>query len=323
MNASHKLYRSLFKEKQKCFFRGLASMSQTILSGDKAQKTSLKVIIPVACYSAYHKPTSKFIEKESKRGNARTDIFVNGHNFKQDHDYLREVFSQFGDVMFVDLPKANDSHRSYKHAFIKFYSEESCAKALKARKVKIGPDNYLYIKSRGVPVRERTYEIANLSQNISVQQLHKHFSNYSEVEIINLNFDDSYLKTSLHSAIIVLREKMDDILKFRHQIDGLPLFLSKCAVPEERRKNKGKSILIEGPLKDVTRSKVISHFKSFGRIDGFNHFPGKLFESMAEIQFPSQKIAHNVAKDTNHQIDDSLFKVRALGYFYRDNLYIK
>lgn len=323
MNSSQKFLRTFFRENhhQKCFLRGLLSISQVSLSNQTTQNTCLKKFIPASSYSSFHKPYSKIVEREEKRGNVKTDIFINGRDFKCDHDYLRDIFAQFGDVMVVDIPKSTVANNKYKHAFIKFYSEESCAKALKAKKIKIGPNNYLYIKGRSVPIKERSYMISNLTQNINVQQLHEYFRKHGEVEIINLCFTESYLSTSSHGAVMVLREKLDDILTLRHQIDGLPLLITKCLSTEHTRKNKGRSIIIEGPLKDVTRSQIISHYKKFGRIDGLDYLPGRLAGSLAEIKFQTQQIAYAVAKDATHQIENSLFKARALGYHYRDDLY--
>jgi len=304
-------------EQGKLVLGRLNSISRlTALNLKKDSNGTVKSFSPnlVAFYS-----TRPRREQQNDSDLTNDTIFVTGYRAGFDYDHLRELFSQFGDVRQIDMPSASKSKdKTYQHAFIKFYDQESCTKAVRAKKLLSKSGHQLLIKGRSIPVTNRTYMVSNLPSDITVTRLFDHFSNHCEVEKIDLS-----LKTgSSQSGFVVFRKEHDDIINIKHEIGGKILTLVKDD-REMARKSLCQTVFLEGNLDGISKKDLLAYFSEFGKIEDVYIVPEKdpqKAKSMARVRFTNQKSAASVDVKETHQVCGTRLNSRLLGYFYSDDI---
>ena len=104
--------------------------------------------------------------KESNKDNKKNKescngIFINGIPYETTEDELRELFSPYGDIEIIKLPKYQDSGRNIGYCHIYYSSSESASKALELDNYTIGK-RYL-----SVSLANKNYEELNKSEKIN------------------------------------------------------------------------------------------------------------------------------------------------------------
>ena len=104
--------------------------------------------------------------KKSNRDNKKNKescngIFINGIPYETTEDELRELFSPYGDIEIIKLPKYQDSGRNIGYCHIYYSSSESASKALELDNYTIGK-RYL-----SVSLANKNYEELNKSEKIN------------------------------------------------------------------------------------------------------------------------------------------------------------
>lgn len=114
----------------------------------------------------------KNIEKKNKKKNKENNnkkklnrtcngIFINGIPYETTEDELRELFSPYGDIELIKLPKYQDSGRNIGYGHIYYSSPESASKALEL-------DNYTMGKRYiNVSLANKNSEQLNKSEKIN------------------------------------------------------------------------------------------------------------------------------------------------------------
>ena len=112
---------------------------------------------------------SKYKDKEKKNKQSNNPkhkqvcngIFINGIPYETTEDELRELFSPYGDIEIIKLPKYQDSGRNIGYCHIYYSTPESASKALEL-------DNYTIGKRYiNVCLANKNYEELNKSEKIN------------------------------------------------------------------------------------------------------------------------------------------------------------
>jgi len=109
------------------------------------------------------KKKNKKKEKDNKKKENKScnGIFINGIPYEATEDELREIFSPYGEIELIKLPKYQDSGRNIGYAHIYYSSPESASKALEL-------DNYTMGKRYlNVSLANKSSEQLNKSEKIN------------------------------------------------------------------------------------------------------------------------------------------------------------
>lgn len=84
------------------------------------------------------KKSKKKTEKKQPKKESCNGIFINGIPYETTEDELRELFSKYGTIEIIKLPKYQDSGRNIGYCHIYYTSTESASKALEMDNYTIG-----------------------------------------------------------------------------------------------------------------------------------------------------------------------------------------
>lgn len=254
-------------------------------------------------------------------------IFVGGYNFDHTKSVLEGIFSQFGEVVEVLVPKQNyyDEHpsrpESYRFAFINFKNNESVSKALEAKSLMTPQGNEIEIKqrselSKGETEKKRTIVLKNLPSDFTVQKCVESFG--SNLDLVNVVFDSMVTEHEKSFAFLVFKD-VPDLSDVESTAKALAddIFTEPFRVsgkPQPRRRNR--KVYVENIPLDLSMKKLDDYFTNFGEVTYSKLFDLKegALERTAIFEFASVDNAIETANQMIHVLNGSNLIVRSLGW---------
>lgn len=273
--------------------------------------------------SPVHQQTAKTYTKDRS-------IFVGGYNFDHNQSVLTKLFSQFGEVTDITIPRLQiynqvpSSAENYRFAFIEFNNKESALKALQAGSVTSEKGIQVDIKPRSELTKkekeqQRTFVLKNLPENITVLKCMELFKSVGNLEMVNIVFNSMIQKyEGTTFAFLVFKEipeisTLESISKtISDQVTVEPMKNVRKLQPRTRN----KKIFVEQLPFEITVDRLAEHFNSFGEVSFTKVFDAKKGNGArsAIVEFKSEKEATRAAQETLHQLDGNDVTVRSLGW---------
>jgi len=265
--------------------------------------------------------------RKSRTLTKNNSIFIGGYNFDHTRDVLEGIFSRFGEVVDVLVPRLNiynqhpSTPESYRFAFINFKDSESVAKALEVKSLMTPQGNEIEIKqrsdlSKGEVEKKRTIVLKNLPNNFTVQKCVESFG--SNLDLVNIVFDTMVKEHEKSFAFLVFKNvpnlsdvesatkaMADDVLIEPFRVSGKP---------QPRRRNR--KVYVEKIPLDLSVEQLEEYFTKFGEVTYSKLFDLKegALERTAVFEFASANHAIETANDTMHDLNGSNLIVRSLGW---------
>jgi len=265
--------------------------------------------------------------RKSRTLTKNNSIFIGGYNFDHTRDVLEGIFSRFGEVVDVLVPRLNiynqhpSTPESYRFAFINFKDSESVAKALEVKSLMTPQGNEIEIKqrsdlSKGEVEKKRTIVLKNLPNNFTVQKCVESFG--SNLDLVNIVFDTMVKEHEKSFAFLVFKNvpnlsdvesatkaMADDVLIEPFRVSGKP---------QPRRRNR--KVYVEKIPLDLSVEQLEEYFTKFGEVTYSKLFDLKegALERTAVFEFASANHAIETANEAMHDLNGSNLIVRSLGW---------
>jgi len=257
-------------------------------------------------------------------------IYISGHGFNHDIDYLHSLFSTFGDVQEVKVPKGNqysqeeDSDR-FKFGFVTFSDVAGFKRCIAAGSITT-PDNIVINvavgRGHGAKVSEegRVLHVHKLADEITVEQVYKHFSQFAEVEVVNLvlaNYTSQRVREKEdredreNYAFVMFKEGFDikTLIEYKHAILGnfIKVVLPKPNIPPQS-KSRCRVVHLSGLKARTTVHDLKAFFSEFGFVEQarlFTQGPNETPSGHAIVRFKYKKDALLVAETQFYQLHEN------------------
>lgn len=132
-------------------------------------------------------------------------IFIMGLPYETTEEDLKNIFSKFGEIIKIKLPKYQNTNKNVGHCYIYFNNEQSAIKSLELDGRKIGKrymeislskpiTNHFKDKNSidpdDVPLDCKTAFVKNLNYNITEQEVDEKFKTCGEINSIRFVYDN-------------------------------------------------------------------------------------------------------------------------------------
>lgn len=259
-------------------------------------------------------------------------VFVGGYNFDHREMSLREMFSQFGPVIEVSVPKMRLYNQTvvdsstYRFAFVRFKDEESAKRALEANSITTDSGRLIEIKEKYKEnkrelLAKRTVVVKNLPDDFTVQKCIHFFSEAGSLQVVNIVFNNLIQRPNEKSFVFLVYQQAPDMTRIKSILGSI----SDDVVLEEFKtlgkqppRNRSKKVFIEGVPADLPMDALINHFKKFGDITY-----SKLFDlredsasqqRTAVIEYEKNSSAISSSEESQQIVNGATLTVRCLGW---------
>jgi len=261
-------------------------------------------------------------------------VFVGGYNFNHREMSLREIFSQFGPVIEVSVPKmrlynqtAVDSS-TYRFAFVRFKDEASAKRALEASSITTDSGHLIEIKEKYKEnkkelLAKRTVVVKNLPDDFTVQKCIHFFGEAGKLQVVNIVFNNLIQRPNEKSFVFLVYQHAPDMTRIKSILgsisDDLVLEDFKISGKQPPR-NRSKKVFIEGVPTDLPMDALINHFKKYGGITYSKLFDLREEEDTvseqrtAVIEYEENSSAMSSSEDLQQIVDGATLTVRCLGW---------
>ena len=145
------------------------------------------------------------LDEEKIFDNTLYGIFIMGLPYETTETELKNIFSKYGDIIKIKLPKYQNTNKNVGHCYIYFNNEQSAIKSLELNRRKIGkrymeislskPITNHYKEKKDidpddVPLDCKTAFVKNLNYNITEQEVDEKFKTCGEINAIRFVYDN-------------------------------------------------------------------------------------------------------------------------------------
>ena len=260
-------------------------------------------------------------------------VFVGGYNFNHREMSLREIFSQFGPVIEVSVPKmrlynqtAVDSS-TYRFAFVRFKDEASAKRALEANSITTDRGHLIEIKEKYKEnkkelLAKRTIVVKNLPDDFTVQKCIHFFGEAGKLQVVNIVFNNLIQRPNEKSFVFLVYQHAPDMTRIKSILgsisDDVVLEDFKISSKQPPR-NRSKKVFIEGVPTDLPMDALINHFKKFGGITYSKLFDLREEDTIssqrtAVIEYEENSSAMSSSEELQQIVDGATLTVRCLGW---------
>ena len=151
--------------------------------------------------------TKNIIELNEEKifDNTLYGIFIMGLPYETTEIELKNIFSKYGDIIKIKLPKYQNTNKNVGHCYIYFNNEQSAIKSLELNRRKIGkrymeislskPITNHYKEKKDidpddVPLDCKTAFVKNLNYNTTEQEVDEKFKTCGEINAIRFVYDN-------------------------------------------------------------------------------------------------------------------------------------
>ena len=148
-------------------------------------------------------------EKEKEKGKTMNKtlygIFIMGLPYEVTEVELKNIFSRYGEIIKIKLPKYQNTNKNVGHCYIYYNNEQSAIKSLELNKRKLGK-RYMEISLSkpitnhfkdnnsidpdDVPLDCKTAFVKNLNYNITEEEVNEKFKNCGQINAIRFVYDN-------------------------------------------------------------------------------------------------------------------------------------
>lgn len=265
-------------------------------------------------------------------------VFVGGYNFDHSETALRNVFSRFGPVMEVSVPKMRLYNRTavdtdtYRFAFVRFRDQESVKRALEANNVQAENGGLIDIKERNSSENKqdllvkKSLVVKNLPDDFTVQKCIQHFGDAGDLRVVNIVFNNLMQRPNEKSFVFLVYESAPDVTLIESALAAIPpgdlVVEAFKASAKQPPLNRSKKVFLEGIGGGLPMDALVNHFKKYGSITY-----SKLFDKVTDqnsnnvdkrtavIEYEDSKSAMDASEEMEHAIEGfSPITVRSLGW---------
>ena len=145
------------------------------------------------------------LNEEKIFDNTLYGIFIMGLPYETTEIELKNIFSKYGDIIKIKLPKYQNTNKNVGHCYIYFNNEQSAIKSLELNRRKIGkrymeislskPITNHYKEKKDidpddVPLDCKTAFVKNLNYNTTEQEVDEKFKTCGEINAIRFVYDN-------------------------------------------------------------------------------------------------------------------------------------
>jgi len=259
-------------------------------------------------------------------------VFVGGYNFDHREMSLREIFSQFGPVIEVSVPKMRLYNQTavesstYRFAFVRFKDEQSAKRALEANSITTDSGHLIEIKEKFKEnktelLSKRTVVVKNLPDDFTVQKCIHSFSEAGSLQVVNIVFNNLIQRPNEKSFVFLVYQHAPDMTRIKSILGSISndvVLEDFKASGKQPPRNRSKKVFIEGVPANLPMDALINHFKKFGGITY-----SKLFDSRedsvsqqrtAVIEYEENGSAMSSSEESQQIVDGATLTVRCLGW---------
>ena len=260
-------------------------------------------------------------------------VFVGGYNFNHREMSLREIFSQFGPVIEVSVPKMRLYNQTavdssiYRFAFVRFKDEASAKRALEANSITTDRGHLIEIKEKYKEnkkelLAKRTIVVKNLPDDFTVQKCIHFFGEAGKLQVVNIVFNNLIQRPNEKSFVFLVYQHAPDMTRIKSILgsisDDVVLEDFKISSKQPPR-NRSKKVFIEGVPTDLPMDALINHFKKFGGITYSKLFDLREEDTIssqrtAVIEYEENSSAMSSSEELQQIVDGATLTVRCLGW---------
>lgn len=249
-------------------------------------------------------------------------IYLKGIPLDLEINDIREYFSQYGEIKSVDIPMTGKKRRDY--GFIEFSSENSAIKALQQQNHEV-KGHALQI-STCIAKRRKSVPgkvvVDLLPEDITLEAVRKYFEQFGQLNSIDMVFKrDSTSSKNFAFLCFQNQEIADEVSssKRSHFIDGQQLIVKPMHSTTKSRpaSSREKKIFVEGIPLGKTEDEILSYFNQFGEaihLHLIHSWEERQLDQCGILRFKRKKDVDNLLAQQELKMDDSLLKVRRLGF---------
>ena len=259
----------------------------------------------------------------------KNKIFVGAKNLDYDKNRLKKLFSKFGSIHSVLVPKVKvydespNDDQIYRYAFIFYNHESSARRAVLAGSISdVAKSIEIEIKGTDVdPEILRSVIIHDLPDYVKAKDIFNHFKAFGEIELVNFVYNATLNVTGVvkNFALIVFKDKEDasKTIETIHVIDSVRYLVTAASKEGKQRKDRCRKVLVKDiPLSECDVSVLKEYFSKIAPLqkvfilrDSTTNMPN----GTALVEFLSQDGAQK-AEDMVHEIAGVKVLAKALGW---------
>jgi len=248
-------------------------------------------------------------------------LYVQGFSNVTSEQEIRQYFSQFGNVVNVDMIRLRN--RNSRYAFVEFESVEEASAALKTEFHRIA-DSVLNVAesySQRSPVGVSFLMVENLPSDITIPQMREYFDEFGTIKHINLIIRNNGSEGSQPNYAFIgfsTSSSMESLLREDgiHRIGDMDVHLKRAS---QKKMNvlRPLKVFVEGLTDSVSEEDLTSHFADIAPVNKVSLLKtrdtGEL-TGCALVEFASPEGAAEASAKLMQQVKDCEVRVRQLGF---------
>ena len=250
-----------------------------------------------------------------------TKIYVRNIPLESNYSYLKEHFSQFGEVCSVEFVHDNPQVVKERYCFVEFTTPSAVVRALESPMQQIG-HSHVEVKSfRAGP--KRTYMkgraiIEVVPEDLKVEHLRNYFKQFGRLASVDLIFQRSHYKNRNIAFLGFFEDEPVDVIAGKivwHTIKGKDVMV-KRAFSVKGNKDRKVKVFVDRIPGVLTENDVRWYFEAFGNIIKMNmkRWGGDENLQSAILTFSDIAEVNRIMAKCNHTIDGKQLIVKRVGW---------